>query len=350
MSRTKKNPQKKQATSTQALSTPSPSERIKFLQGKHKKMLTQVKRKRTELSNFTHQMREVGMEMLQKSSPLYERAQKADEEIHTLFQEILSKRRLGKRAKKDIEEVYRMLQVTGKISPRPDAFEADELEEESEFPEDDAPEDFDPEEFFGEGRRFYEPEEEDLSKPRPTGDIRKLFLKLAERFHPDKVTDESTRTHYTEVMKEINVAYRNGDFARLLEIHSQSEMEVELSQLDSEEQTCLQLEKEIKALEQQYEQLKVELREVRYTPQGEMVKEYRKAEKAGENLVDLFTEEVEADIALIEEIRDFVNDFRTKKITLAEFLKGPQSLRISIDDELEELLFELFEGGVVMTR
>lgn len=343
---------KSQSPPTQTLSTPSPSERLKFLQQKHKKILTQVKRKRTELANFTRQMREVGMEMIQKSTPFYERMQRANEEIHQLFQEILAQRRLGKSARKDIEAVYRMLQTTGKISPRPDMFTADEIEVDDEFADEGAPEDFDPEEFFGEGRRFYERDEaaEQVSKPRPMGDIRKLFLKLAEQFHPDKVSDAETRTYYTEVMKEINVAYRNGDFARLLEIHHQSETRVEISNLDSEEQNCLQLEKEITALKQQYEQLKAELREVRYTAQGEMVKEYRKAEKAGENLVDLFTTEVEADIALVEEIRDFVRDFRHKKITLAEFLKGPQSMRISIDDELEELLYEMFGGGVVMTR
>jgi len=326
-----------------SLSSPSPSERIKFLGKKHKKVLTQVKRKRTELENFTTQMRDVASEMFQKGTPLYDQARKMDQEIHELFEEILTKRRLGKSSKQEIEEVYQMLQLTGKISPNPDAFQTSEQEDEDS--EEDF--DFDPDDFFGGNRQgFHQREEEweDVSAPRPTGDIRKLFLRLAERFHPDKVVDEKTRAHFTEIMKEINIAYRSGDFARLLEIDSQSETTIEVSQQSGEGQECIRLEKEIEVLKEQYEKLKGELQKIRYTPQGEMVKEYRRAEKAGENLIDLFLGDAKTEVADLEEIRDFVQAFRNKKITIKKFIQGPASA--FPENELDAMLAELFEGGV----
>ena len=48
--------------------------------------------------------------------------------------------------------------------------------------------------------------------------IRGLLRRLAEALHPDKVQDERDKATRTEVMKEITVAYRERDFARLVEI------------------------------------------------------------------------------------------------------------------------------------
>ncbi len=108
------------------LSFASLSGRLEFLQQQHKKLLTQVKRRRTELANLTGQVREVAMEMVSKSSSLYEQIFKLDEEIHNLFDEIITKRSFGKRSKKQIEEVYKTLQLTGRISSRLDPSEGQE--------------------------------------------------------------------------------------------------------------------------------------------------------------------------------------------------------------------------------
>jgi len=51
--------------------------------------------------------------------------------------------------------------------------------------------------------------------------IRRTFLRMAEIFHPDKVTDPETRMRHNEIMKEVNRAYKEGDIAKLLEIERQ---------------------------------------------------------------------------------------------------------------------------------
>lgn len=86
---------------------------------------------------------------------------------------------------------------------------------------------------FGENNHYYE--NEDISQPRPSRDLRKIFLKLADKFHPDKASDNETRVFYTEIMKEINIAYQSGDLARLLEIERDKNQEkIKFSQNDSE--------------------------------------------------------------------------------------------------------------------
>lgn len=165
--------------------------------------------------------------------------------------------------------------------------------------------------------------------------MRKLFLKLADRFHPDKIADPQKHQHYTEIMKEVNIAYKSGDFARLLEIEKRSdeELEIETSENDRDRQ-CKQLEQEIRILEQQYEQLKDQVRQARNTPQGMMVKEYRKAQREGTDLVEESLEEFEAELESLEDLRNFVRRFRDKKMTIKEFLQGPSYSEQDIIDEL----------------
>ncbi|NES71937.1 MAG: J domain-containing protein, partial [Okeania sp. SIO2D1] len=187
---------------------------------------------------------------------------------------------------------------------------------------------------------------------RSSKDIRKLFLKLAAKFHPDKADDDHAKEHHTEIMKEINVAYKNGDFARLMEIerHIQTGNTDNISAENGPERACQQLEKEIAVLNQQLEQLKEELREVKTTPEGEMVKLYRKTEREGENFVDLALEEANTEVTMLEDIRDFVQSFRDKKITIKQFLQGPASVRMREEEELEDLIEQMFGDFITVVH
>ncbi len=357
--RTTSAPSSKSPTATTtALSFSSLHARLEFLQSQHQKLLKQIKRKKTELSNFTEQVQEIAREMLHQGQPLYEQARQLNDEIHSLFEEILTKPRLGKRSKQQIEKIYKSLQLSGCITPRFNNSSAPDEEFDDErygFQKDGDDDDFGQEGFFGNNYYSRESAEyssqlDEMTSSRPSRDIRKLFLKLADRFHPDKVSDEQTRERYTEIMKEINVAYKSGDFARLLEIEQQSakgDEHVDASQNDQERE-CQQLELEIKLLTDQYEQIKAQLRESKNTPAGEIVKQYRQAKRAGEDLIEASIEDGKAEIQALEGIRDFVKDFRDKKITLEQFLQGPVSIDPNSQEEFEDLLDELFSDFVVV--
>ncbi len=327
-----------------SLSFSSVHARINFLNEKHKKLLTQIKRKKTELSNLTQQMQTLTQEMLHKSRPFEEKIHSLDREIHALFDKILSKKRLGKRQKREVIDIYRTLQLTGRISLRPDYFSQsssanfqDDVRDNSEYSTE---KDFFGEDYYDDQNYSKFHEQRDISQPRPSRDLRKIFLKLADKFHPDKATEHETRILYTEIMKEINVAYQSGDLARLLEIEREKNQEtVNFYQNDSEKE-CERLGKEIELLSQQYEQVKAELREVKNTPQGNMVKQYRKAKRKGEDLMEIMLEKVEFELRSLKKLRDFVKDFKNKKITLQEFVRGPNSANV---DNMEDIINEMFE-------
>lgn len=337
--------------STESLGLSSFHERRRCLEEEHQWLLKQIKRKRTELKNFLDQMRSIGMELFKRVSPIQQQLQELDEEIHELFSEILTTRKLGKKSRKDITGVYHSLQIMGLISPK--------LEEEDE----EWVEDF--EEIFSEAREFKstekktqkntnydETEEEDEEpnfgsgepKSNKSGEMRKTFLKLASLFHPDKANDPETELYHNEVMKEVNRAYEEGDIARLLEIekqhHLQEEIDLNNPSKSEIERICLMREKDNKLLRTQYENLKKELRTVRRTPEGTMVKEYRACQKQGVDAMAELTVELEEQVKFVSNIRNFVRDFRDKKMTISEFVKGPNR---SVDSEeiLERMLEEL---------
>ena len=104
------------------LSFSSVHDRINFLNEKHKKLLSQIKRKKTELSNLTQKIQTLSQEMFDKSRPLEEKLNSLDYEIHALFDKILSNKRLGERQKQKVIDIYQTLQLAGKISLRPDYF------------------------------------------------------------------------------------------------------------------------------------------------------------------------------------------------------------------------------------
>lgn len=331
---------------TTSLGLSSFHERHRILEEEHQWLLKQIKRKRSELKNFLDQMRHLATQIFQQAIPVYNQLTALDTEIHELFEEILTKQKLGKKSRKEIHSLYRSLQLFGLLSPQ-----VNEDEREDEVGGDSSSDDFNTEpesDFFNQYRTTDHSHQEHSDNPfnqpqeqsPPSREIRQTFLKLASMFHPDKVAEGETQSQYTEIMKEVNRAYAEGDVARLLEIERQHHLqqEIDLAQTTKSqiERLCLQREQDNQLLLTQYENLKKELRTARNTPQGEIVKDYRACQKQGIDAVAEMILELESQVKHIENIRNFVRDFRDRKITIKEFLRGP--VGAAVPEEAEEIL------------
>lgn len=334
------------ASQTTLLALSSLHIRLEVLEKEHQWLLKQIKRKRTELKNFVEQMRSLATEIFHRGTPKFTQLTDIDREIHTLFDEIFSTRKFGKQTKKNIEEIYRSLQIARIISPnfQNDEDEDAELDELFETPENEN--DFS-RSSQAESHQHYETQQVEspfTAKTDESRKVRQTFLKLAEIFHPDKVTDNETQMRHTEIMKEINKAYQEGDLARLLEIEQQHKAGEAISSNNEDDlsRICTRIEQENEFLKTQYEKLKAELRLVKNSPEGEMVSDCRKAVKKGIDPVAQMLEQVESEIRVISEIRDFVKDFREQKITIKEFLYGPPILNRMKQEMMEDLLEQMF--------
>ena len=322
---------------------------LQGLEKEHESLLKQIKRKRTELNNFVEKMRSLATEVFHRVSPNMKTMAELDAEIHALFAEILTTRKMGKQTQKNIQSLYRSLQMGGIISYK--AIEEDDDDDEL----DELFENDDSEENHQRRRQFWEAEGDSESPTVPRTDesrkVRQTFLRLAEIFHPDKVKDNETQMTHTEIMKEINKAYQEGDLARLLEIERKYEVgeTIDNNSEDDLSRKCKNIEQQNQILKNQYEKLKQELRLAKNTPEGSMVADYKKAAKQGVDCIELMVETMQSQTKIVAEIRDFVKDFKDKKITIKEFLAGPESLRSMQQDMMEELMEKIMgEFGDIM--
>ncbi|PZV13109.1 MAG: molecular chaperone DnaJ [Pseudanabaena sp.] len=309
--------------------------RLNFLEKENSKLIKQIETSRTKLNNLNDSIKEVGIQITKRVAPFRQKIMELDEQIHAVFQEILTGRKLGKKSRKDIETVYYHLQLEGIISPKHLPMEPDTFEN-----EDDS--DNEPNWDSHRGRSHQQVVE---GIPKPDRDelkkIRQLFLRLADSFHPDKVTDEAEKEYRTEIMKEINLAYQNGDLARLLAIEKQQELGaiIDLDNSDDLTRHCAKVEAENTYLKDQLETLKRQLKLTKKTQQGEMTAVFKKITKYGGDPMDEALREVETQISIIEQMHQFVVDFRDRRITIKEFLRGPTDLMQQQMSE-EELMLE----------
>ncbi|MEO0988374.1 MAG: molecular chaperone DnaJ [Cyanobacteria bacterium J06639_14] len=323
------------------------------LQEERQWLLRQIRRKRTELNNFMTQMQDLVRELFQEGSDLFNRLRDLDTEIHTLFEELLTRRKMGKRSREQVKSLYLGLQMQGTISFQPmgaDTVKGDFATGFSDTPFAEEASSESESSFAG----FSEFDNADSSPPQdplsasasPQQDrtFRQTFLRLAAIYHPDRAESEDAQQKNTEVMKAINEAYKSGDFALLLELERQQQegaLDAEITATeDSLERQCKQLAKENNGLREQYEGIKAELRELRNnTQEGMMVTTYRKAAKEGIDFTEELLLDTEGELAYLEKIRNFVRDFRDRKITLKAFLAGP---RPDHPDELMAMMEQMF--------
>ena len=105
---------------------------------------------------------------------------------------------------------------------------------------------------------------------------------------------------------------------------------------------CAQVEQENEFLNSQFANLKQEIRQTKSTPEGSIVAEYKKLTKKGIDPIGEMVAETESQIQIVADVHQFVIDFRDKKMTIKEFMKGPAVFRQMQSVSPEELLMELF--------
>ena len=121
-------------------------------------------------------------------------------------------------------------------------------------------------------------------------EIRKVYVSLAGRFHPDKAENESELKLFHDLMQSINSAYQRGDLDDLLEIQKRfaeyrtnenGTADYDIPILDVLDEQILRLRNEVNLLESQNLRLKEELKGLRDSPLGDLVKSNKRSDERG---------------------------------------------------------------------
>ena len=332
---------------------------LKDIQKKKEKISTTIRNTKVKLSDLQSEIERYSKEMINGMSRTADLGKLA-KEMKALMNELKKKVKLSKKDKNDIDNVLGN-EVLDDITETVDSMfgqagfgSADDFHA-GNFgdPEADTDE-FNRQrrtEMFGQFAVKLDEEEQQQ--------IRKVFLELANRFHPDKATNEQELKLFNDVMQSINGAYQCGDLQELLDIKerfksyqtSDASADYDIPVLDVLESHIAKNRNELNLLEHQLERLKEEFKNLKNSDLGDMVKQNKKAEKHGGDSSE-FNAQTKNLFDLMEEMKKiFIEWMETGKrpAIFKQFVDGthpilqnmPSSNMFDFDDDDDEGDFDL---------
>lgn len=91
----------------------------------------------------------------------------------------------------------------------------------------------------------------------PTEELKTLWRRLVTQYHPDLVQEESLKKQYTEIMKRINKAFKEGDVVALQQIAQQADQPVEPDSIVQLKDQLKRLHKAVRTLQKEQKELKM---------------------------------------------------------------------------------------------
>ena len=299
-----------------------PAEALSALLRERGHLLKKIALKRQELEQECENINSTMQTLMGKMHGLLvERAQLVDE-MHRLFGELLAQGRLSKSGRKKVSVVYQTI----KESPDFEPLDCDPFASNPQT---------------GSGEKAAPQPGPGASSARHAGgqpgndSLRGLFRRLTMALHPDRVQHEGEQKRRTVIMMEVTRAYEEGDFARLIEIEQQwmTGGNVDSATHDETAKRAA-LERTIKELQSQLKAVTSELRSVRASsPLRELFGNRRKRHADNQGPIDTMVATANEDLDRMRRMRDFVRAFNERKISLAQFMRGPACLRPDNFDE-----------------
>ncbi|MEY4903198.1 MAG: hypothetical protein RLZZ292_1013, partial [Bacteroidota bacterium] len=150
------------------------------------------------------------------------------------------------------------------------------------------------------------------------GDVRKLYIKLANQFHPDKAKNEKEADLFHDMMQKINAANEAGDYGTLLALQERyaeydssafdtSDGSVLLDLLD---QSILKIKKEVQSIDSQVTRIKEEIKNIKKSDLGKVhVQEQREIKRYGIGGMEEQIKAMEDHAAKLREVNEGMKEY-----------------------------------------
>lgn len=319
---------------------------LKALQKKQKQLLKNLETEKAKLAQLKESIITTQRQTASTISVKMEAVQQLREELAELFKKAAKSKLFTCEEKRALKEIAREI---GLEAPKRNGRTAD-----AHNPFDDFTGDERQQEYQGaKSSHFFQefavkPEQQDGQQ------IRKLFLRLAARFHPDKARTSKEAERMHAIMQRINEAYQYGDIAGLLAIEAQYATdepvtaENESSLLDIFINRINSLMRDIALLENQRQRVKEEIKNINRSDVGKIHKQFTGAYSP----MQAMTQDMDQMIGALGELRDGIQTYlETGQMpeSLARELHPPQVVEVSMDDVLD-FLFEQMQHQPVRRR
>lgn len=136
--------------------------------------------------------------------------------------------------------------------------------------------------------------------------LKKLWRKLISQFHPDLTQDPKEKTRREEIMKQINLAYEEGDIYKLSKVE-RDHIVIEETPTEDLEELLAKIENEINQQEFAFQELK----------QSEWYSWYKKISRSEKTMEDIFSgvekkliNDILAKIKTVKELQNQIDDLQ----------------------------------------
>ena len=144
-------------------------------------------------------------------------------------------------------------------------------------------------------------------------DIRKVYLRLSQAFHPDVARNDGEEAQFHRIMQQITDAYERHDMEALLhlerlhlgEVPTEGETGDMASRLDA---TILRLERESERLQQQADRLSAELKGLNESQLGKALTAEKRAKRTGRGGMSDDVEEMEEFMEMMAHAREAITE------------------------------------------
>ena len=264
---------------------------LKDLQKKKVQLIKNIKTTKTKIADLQTEIDSIGKNMTNGIARMAELGQLA-KDIRKTLKELKKAVKLSKNDKEELKMVVEQGVLSDIEETVDDMFEASPFGSAEGFANrfDDIDENEYADEFSRQRRAamfdpfMVKPTEEEQQK------IRKVYVGLAARFHPDKADGEAELKLFNDLMQSINSAYQRGDLDELLDIQTRfadyktddmANSGYDIPVLDVLDEHILKHRNDLALLESQMLRLKTELQNLKDSDLGAMAKQEKRAKGQG---------------------------------------------------------------------
>ncbi len=151
-------------------------------------------------------------------------------------------------------------------------------------------------EFSEEYREYLEHEEKGPTlDTEAQEELKKLYRKLARKFHPDLAKDDKQRTEFNKIMSTINEAYKNGDLETLEKYMRQAEREEKIAK-ETPEEKLARLKEDYEIMLGIIAKLRAELADSEASETYKLKEKVNQAEREGRDLLQELATSIQKEI------------------------------------------------------
>jgi peptidoglycan hydrolase CwlO-like protein len=133
-------------------------------------------------------------------------------------------------------------------------------------------------------------------KPKPTENLKKLFREVAKRIHPDLATNDADRARREKLMAEVNLAYENGDDAKLRSILADWESSPDTVEGEGVGAELIRVIRKIAQIQRRLTHIESEIQQLNTSDLSQLKAKADEAEKQGRDVLQEMASQVEQQI------------------------------------------------------